>query len=120
MKALSLKQPFAELILQGRKKIELRKWNTRFRGDFFIHASLHPDKEAMKKFGFQELPCGCIVGKARLVLVKEYTNKEEHAKDRNLHLASHFWGNYGFVLEDVERIKPLPYKGALHFFEVEL
>jgi predicted transcriptional regulator len=29
MKVLSLKQPFAELILQGRKAIELRKWNTK-------------------------------------------------------------------------------------------
>jgi len=36
MKALSLKQPFAELILQGKKTIELRKWNTKFRGEFLI------------------------------------------------------------------------------------
>lgn len=39
MKTLSLKQPFAELILSGKKKIELRKWNTSFRGEFLIHAS---------------------------------------------------------------------------------
>ena len=39
MKALSLKQPFAELVVEGKKKIELRNWNTKFRGDFFIHAS---------------------------------------------------------------------------------
>lgn len=30
MKNLSIKQPFAELILRGKKKIELRKWNTKF------------------------------------------------------------------------------------------
>src|SRR3989344_3108725 len=52
MKALSLKQPFAELILQGKKVIELRKWNTRFRGEFLIHASKVSDVDAMKRFGF--------------------------------------------------------------------
>ena len=52
MKVLSLKQPFAELILQNKKKIELRKWNTKFRGAFLIHASKIPDKKAMDKFGF--------------------------------------------------------------------
>ncbi len=54
MKALSLKQPFAELILQGRKKIELRKWNTSFRGEFLIHSSKTPDMMNMKKFGFTD------------------------------------------------------------------
>jgi hypothetical protein len=66
MKALSLKQPFAELILQGRKTIELRKWNTSFRGRFLIHASKVPDAQAMKKFGFTDLPLGCILGQATL------------------------------------------------------
>jgi len=40
MKALSMKQPVPELILQKKKTIELRKWNTKFRGKFLLHASL--------------------------------------------------------------------------------
>ena len=120
MKALSIKQPFAELILQGKKKIELRKWNTKFRGDFYIHSSLKPHKEGMQKFGFSELPCGFLVGKAELIGVKKYQNAEEHAKDRLLHLASTFFGNYGFVLENPKRIKPIHYKGKLNFFEIDL
>ena len=48
MKVLSLKQPWAELILLGRKTIEVRKWNTAFRGEFLIHASGNTDEEAMK------------------------------------------------------------------------
>ena len=32
MKALSIRQPWAELILQGRKTIELRTWKTSYRG----------------------------------------------------------------------------------------
>jgi len=108
MKALSLKQPFAELILIGRKKIELRKWNTKFRGEFYIHASLSCDKEAMREFGFSELPRGCIVGKARLVDVKKYLSEGEFDRDSELHLASSEWGQYGFVLEGVERVREVP------------
>jgi hypothetical protein len=39
MKCLSLKKPFAELLVSGKKTVELRKWNTKFRGKFLIHAS---------------------------------------------------------------------------------
>ena len=39
MKCLSLKQPFADLLALGKKTIELRKWNTKFRGEFLFHAS---------------------------------------------------------------------------------
>ncbi len=116
MKALSLKQPFAELILQGRKKIELRKWNTKFRGEFLIHASKKPDKEAMKRFNFTNLPTGCIVGKAILVDVKKYNSEAEHQADKDLHLASSVWGNYGFILTNVERMKQIPCKGSLGFW----
>ena len=84
MKALSIKQPFAELILQGKKKIELRKWNTKFRGEFLIHAPKTPDERAMKEFGFSELPLGVIVGKAELVEVKEYKGEAENKADMQL------------------------------------
>jgi hypothetical protein len=117
MKALSIKQPFAELIVQGRKKIELRTWNTKFRGEFYIHASKIPDKDAMAKFGFKELPTGCIVGKAELVDVKKYVNELEHEKDKNLHLASKYWGNHGFILKDAKRVKEISCKGRLGFWE---
>ena len=117
MKALSLKQPFAELIVSGRKKIELRKWNTKFRGEFLIHASKTPDVNSMKNFGFDKLPTGCIVGKATLREVKIYSNENEINKDKNLHLASADWGKYGFILENAERINEIPCKGKLNFWE---
>ena len=120
MKTLSLKQPFAELILQGRKTIELRKWNTKFRGEFLIHASKKPDVDAMKKFGFNELPCGFILGQTNLTDVKHYTNKEEFQKDNNKHLANSEWGDYGFILKDTKRFnKPISALGKLGFWEFE-
>ncbi len=121
MTALSIKQPFAELILQKKKKIELRKWDTKFRGEFLIHASKNPYKIAMKKFGFNELPLGCIVGKATLIDVKKYNTEEEHNKDKELHLASKLWGDYGFILDKVERFdKTIPAKGSLNFWEFDI
>lgn len=119
MKALSLKQPFAELIVSGKKKIELRKWNTKFRGEFLVHASKIPDKRAMERFGFKELPCGFIVGKVKLVDVKKYDNEEEHKKDKDLHLASSYWGDYGFILENPQRMEKIPINGKLGFWDFQ-
>lgn len=39
MKALSIKQPWAELIVSGIKDIENRSWRTHFRGRVYVHAS---------------------------------------------------------------------------------
>ncbi|MDM1494968.1 ASCH domain-containing protein [Myroides odoratimimus] len=43
-KAISVKQPWAELICLGIKDVENRTWKTKFRGRVFIHAPMHPDK----------------------------------------------------------------------------
>lgn len=40
MKVLSIQQPWASLIVQGHKRIETRSWNTKYRGDILIHASI--------------------------------------------------------------------------------
>ena len=117
MKALSLKQPFAELILQGRKTIELRKWNTKFRGKFLIHSSKKSDEKSMEKFGVEELPLGFILGEAELVDVKKYNNKEDFENDKDKHLASEDWGCYGFILKNVKRISPLSANGKLRFWD---
>ncbi len=83
MKALSLKQPWAELILRKKKTIEIRSWNTRYMGYFCIHASKSRDKEALDFYHFdpKELMRGFIVGYAKLVSVKEYCSKEEFLMD---------------------------------------
>ena len=119
MKALSLKQPFAELIVSGKKTIELRKWNTNFRGEFLIHASKVPDKKAMQRFGFTNLPTGGIVGKSVLTEVKHYQNSQSFWLDKDKHLASLEWGTYGFVLQDAARLPYIAAKGKLGFWELD-
>ena len=123
MKALSLKQPWAELIVSGKKTLEIRNWNTKFRGDFLVHASKVPNKGAMERLGFKELPTGCIVGRAKIIGVKEYPSKEEFERDEDKHFAKGYdWGGrlYGFIVTDAKRVKETPLKGQLNFFNVEL
>ena len=42
MKALSIKEPWATLILEGKKTIETRTWKTNYRGEILLCASKNP------------------------------------------------------------------------------
>ena len=121
MKALSIKQPWTELILEGKKTIEIRSWKTKYRGYFLIHSSKRPDTYAMDFFGFSNLPRGYIVGYAKLMDIIEYNSEMEFLRDKYKHFSISIkkeYPVYGFVITDVHRIKPIPYKGRLSFFEV--
>ena len=67
MKCLSICQPFAELIIQNKKTVELRTWNTKIRGEFLVHAPIKIRKEAYEKLKIKEkLTTGAIIGKVEL------------------------------------------------------
>jgi predicted transcriptional regulator len=124
MKCLSLKQPYAELLVRGDKTIELRKWNTKFRGKFLVHASQKTDLDACKRFKInpEELSNGAIIGSAQLYKIKTYNNKNEFLKDSGKHFADYkefHDSKYGFLLKNAKRLKkPISYKGMLNFFDV--
>ncbi|QUC64839.1 ASCH domain-containing protein [Nitrosopumilus sp. K4] len=124
MKCLSVSQPFAELIITGKKTIELRKWNTNFRGEFLIHAPLKIRNEDCKRLKINHKPVtGAIVGKAELYDVKKYNSEKEVKEDQKFHLASKKFYNraYGFMLKKPKIFRvPIPWKGQLGFFEVDL
>ena len=66
MKVLTIRQPWASLIMNGYKKFEFRSWSTKYRGAILIHAGKNVDKEAMlrlKKYLPEEIPTGKIIGK---------------------------------------------------------
>ena len=72
--ALSIKQPWAELILLGRKTIEVRSWSTEFRGLFALHTGKKPALEAMKQFPEIDASYqGGFVGVAELVEIERFT-----------------------------------------------
>jgi hypothetical protein len=131
IRVISLRQPFAELVVSGRKKIETRTWNTKYRGEVYIHASQTLDKKACKELGIDcsKLVRGAIIGKAVLKNAIKYKSNKEFLKDRNKHLVSMAslrrtgWVDkikYGFVMENPQKIKPILMKGKLGIFEADI
>lgn len=124
MKALSIRQPWADMIMRHGKDIENRIWNTKFRGRFLVHAAKawgRIEKETYKSLvedlGLRDgelrapegMDLGCIVGSVELVDVVKSS------------LSQWFMGDYGFVLRDPILFRePVPVKGKLGFFDVDV
>ena len=128
MKAISIREPYASLIAEGRKKLETRgRWPYKYRGDILIHASVkiwEPGSEKTAELmGDLEggIHPGCIVARARLVDVVEMT--PDFIREISLHDPEEFKagfyeeGRVALVLEDVEPIDPIPAKGCLGIWE---
>lgn len=113
MRALSIRQPWAWLIVQGYKDIENRFWLTNYRGEFLIHAgkkldlSLEPIRYAMK-LGIY-LPRNVFAG--GIVGIAEITDCVAS------HSSEWFTGPYGFVIKNAKPLEFYPLKGQLGFFE---
>lgn len=122
MKCLSVAQPFANLITSGKKIIELRNWNTHFRGEFLVHAPQKMRKDDAIRLQLDEkFVKGAIIGKAEIFDVKVYENEIECKKDHKLHFAANNYTKYGFMLKNAKSFRvPIPWKGKLGFFEVDL
>lgn len=124
MKCLSISQPFADLIVSGKKTIELRKWNTNFRGEFLIHAPIKIRIEDCKRLKItKKLVTGVIIGKADLYDVKKYNSSKEVKNDQKFHFASKNFQDktFGFKIKNAKPLRiPIPWKGQLGFFDVEL
>ena len=124
MKCLSVSQPFADLIISGKKIIELRNWNTKFRGEFLVHAPIKIRKEDCKRLKInKKLVTGAIIGKAELYEVKKYGSIKEIKADQKFHLASKKFHDrtFGLMLKNAKLFRiPIPWKGQLGFFEVSL
>jgi hypothetical protein len=126
--ALSIKQPWAALLVQGVKTIEIRRWMTARRGQVYIHAARVPDPRpegwallSARTKDMAELRGG-LIGVAQLVNCKTYRDATSFAEDQKLHRNDPAWfeeqGLYGFVFEGA---KPLPfrrYPGWVRFFQV--
>ena len=127
MKVLTIKQPWATLIMQGDKRFEFRSWQTKYRGELLIHAGKGIDKDAMKrlaKYLPENIPLGKILGKVKLVDCIKMTPefKEILLKENNdIYTKSSFEENYGWQVKDVEVFKePIEAKGHLSLWEYEI
>jgi len=125
MKCLSVSQPYADLIIKGKKIIELRTWNTKFRGEFLVHAPTKIKTDVCKNMGINEteIRTGVILGRVEIYDVKKYSSISELKKDYKKHFGSEEFlrHKYGFLLRNPKELNiPIPYKGRLGFFDVKL
>ena len=130
-RALSIRQPYCWAILNHYKDIEIRAWNTNYRGYIALHAGKkidHNDYLLLKDMDIplpleSTLETGKILGYAYLYDVIHYTEYkrfyDQHDRHRN---RSSWWDGRqkGFILQDVQKIKPIEYKGQLSLFNVDL
>ncbi len=106
MRALSIRQPWVELILQGDKTVEYRSWKTNHTGDLLIQASNTRNRDVKEDivsegFSADKLVFGALVG---VVEVTGYTGAA---------------GNFEWHLARPRRFRePVPYKGAAGIFLV--
>lgn len=127
MKALSLTQPWATLVIIGAKKIETRSWYTGHRGTIYLHAAKGFPRWAQsytRHRAFQEalkdepLPIGAILGTVEVLDCVRIT-PENTPPTPEVHFGDYTPGRYAWKLGKVVRFeKPIPWKGALGLFEV--
>jgi hypothetical protein len=108
-KILSIRQPWAALIVRGLKDIENRSWATRYRGPVLVHASRRPSVDSLADIARQfdidlpylELPLGGIVGITNIIDCVD------------AHPSRWFEGEFGFVLARSRTLPFIPWKGSL-------
>jgi hypothetical protein len=123
MRALSIRQPWAWLILHAGKDVENRNWqprnpNLRFRGTCYVHASLacEPIDADLRAFvqrvaGLDiptDLPRGGIVGQVDVIDVVRASS------------SPWFSGPLGLLLANAKPLPFAPCRGALGFFKPAL
>jgi len=98
MKVLSIKEPWASMILSGKKTIETRTWKTKYRGKILLHASSNPKSEISGK----------IFAVANIVDCKKMTKEDEKKACCKIYKDACSW-----FLEDIKPIELKEVKGML-------
>ena len=119
MKVLTIRQPWASLIINGYKKYEFRSWKTNYSGKLLIHAALGTDKKLISRFDGYNLDYtnGAIIGECDLVdcifVDKEFSD-ELRMIDSNVYANSNYTEKYAWKLENIIKYdEPIYCKGQL-------
>lgn len=105
MKAISLRQPWANLIAAGQKTIETRLWGTDYRGQLLIVSSKRPKIE----------PAGCAVAIGELIECRPMTLADEKAAMCEVYDNAVAW-----VLRNARPLNPFPVHGRIGLFDVDV
>ena len=127
--ALSIKQPWAALVVRGLKTIEVRRWPTGRRGRILIHAARVPDRreEAWKHVtgdlrSMAQLQGG-IIGAVELTECRPYHNLPAFLGDQVFHFNEVSWFEppvlCGFTFARPEVLPFRAFPDWFRFFKVE-
>lgn len=129
MKALTVRQPWAELIVAGRKAYETRDWATSYRGLLAVHAGARmtrEEREIAREFGLDPdtLTLGAVVGTAVILSCRRTDDVVLQLPASVVvdELRAGDWtgGRYAWHLGRVTRLEtPVPVRGALGLWSWE-
>lgn len=126
MKVLTIKEPWATLIIEGYKAYEFRSWKTKYRGKILIHAGMSLERDNAEKFKDYNLEYskGAIIGEAEIVdciFVTKEVNDELRKINPLVYGKSGHVEKYAWKLENVKKYdKPIPVKGQLGLWNYEI
>ncbi len=125
-KALSVRQPWASMLVQGQKTVEMRRWKTDWRGPLLICAGRQYDQvygDILLPAGLR-LPLGAAIGVVDLYDITPMTpdlfgaaclDPHPSPQDRAAWLEQHAWH-----VRPLYAIRPMLVNGRLHVFDCEL
>jgi activating signal cointegrator 1 len=121
IRALTIRQPFPELILRRRKPCEIRSWRTNYRGPLLIHSAAKVKMDCAKESGLkaETLTTSAFVGVALLSDVRPYTRADSKLLNQKKAIGGWSPGQFSWVLEKPIRFaRPIKAKGKLGLFRV--
>lgn len=125
MKVLSIREPWASLIVNGYKEYEFRSWATKYRGDILIHASKVVEKEYLSRFEHLNLDYqpGKIIGMVTItdcILVTKSFEKKLIDDNELVYGSTMNRGGYAFKLENAKKIDPIEINGRLGLWNYDI
>lgn len=116
--AISIKQPWAELILRGKKKIEVRNWTSPYRGRLYLHTGKVADGYRAISWGMADVFRGGYIGIIELAAVIPFTEERwEQWRDQHLSDGPYRSGLYAWMIRNPRRFAtPVPGPGQVNVY----
>jgi hypothetical protein len=122
MKALSIRQPWIELILRGIKDVENRSWDTKHRGIIVLHAARTFGldlNDPVEREEYEHIRESCGIVREALVYGALVGTVEVLGVTKRVSSRWHVPGNHGWYLRNPRRFDtPIPWRGEKGLFEV--
>lgn len=128
MKAITIRQPWASLIIEGGKRIENRPRATKIRGWVLVHAGLKCDDSALVREWGINVDCFTLDNEHAINAVLDRESPYLGGIIGAVYISDcvtdspspWFCGPYGYVIDRVIKLPFLPCKGKQGWFNVEL